>query len=339
MNGGDIRKLGKLDKLVKCERCGNRLPTDSEIGELCDRRKLESAECIKTRMEALERKGLAFCVCPERLWQRKPHLVAAVLAVKYPEMNWESPMGKNRTASWIVERLTGNPKNKALTDKERRTLSDFREKGTEILYQWGLEFPEVDIPLIVVLDNLLDNPLFEMGMQEPRTPAEIEKFLREVAENPSLLYMLLKTEITGHVAWPDENPYGYDPDEMKKKLYKEHPEYQAILDGMIDDYSYEECVAAIEGCGSSPYLDECETSEEEAESERARATSPEYQAILDGEMDDEPESNGFSPDGCEITYAEAASELAWAMREIEMDKLRARMIAALRQSLTSKTSK
>src|SRR5260370_30408507 len=160
MNEGNGKGLGKLDKLVKCERCGNRLPTDSEVGELCNRRKLESREYIKKSMEPLERKGLAFCVCPERLWQRKPHLVAAVLAVKYPKMNWESPTGKNRTASWIIEQLAGNSKKKgkrqskkALTAKEKRTLYDFREKGSEILYQWCLEFPEVDIPPIVFLDN------------------------------------------------------------------------------------------------------------------------------------------------------------------------------------------
>jgi hypothetical protein len=139
MNDGNGKKLGTLDKLVRCERCGNRLPTDSEIGELCNRRKLESREYIKKSMEPLERNGLAFCACPERLWQRKPHLVAAVLAAKYPGMNWESPTGKNRAASWIIEQLAGNSRNKALTAKERRTLYEFREKGTEIFPSSAIE--------------------------------------------------------------------------------------------------------------------------------------------------------------------------------------------------------
>lgn len=193
MTDGNSKKLQRLDKLVKCERCDERLPTDSEISEICDLRKQNTREHLAT-------KGLGYCVCPERLWQRKPHLVAAVLAAKYPKMNWESPTKKNRTASWIINRLLSNFKKKALSATERRTLYEFREKGTEILYQWGLEFGEVEISLIVFLDHLLSNPLITAVGQEPHTPAEMDKFIKDVAENPSLLRTLLLSEIAGHVA-------------------------------------------------------------------------------------------------------------------------------------------
>ena len=32
---------------------------------------------------------------------------------------------------------------------------------------------------------------------------------------------------------------------MKEKLYNDHPEYQGILDGMMEDRGYDECAAAI----------------------------------------------------------------------------------------------
>jgi hypothetical protein len=260
-----------LDKLLKCDRCDNRFPTDSEAGELCNRRKRESRERIKRGMANLERKDLPFCVCPERLWENKPHLVAAVLAVKYPKMNWESQARKNRNASWIIEQLAGNSNNKALTATERRRVYEFREKGSEILYQWGLQFPEVEVPLIAFLDNLMDNPLFDIGMLRPHTPAEMQKFLADVAQDPSLLIALLSAEITGCVPWPDRSPFGYDPDGMKKELYDEHPEYQAILDGIVDDFGYDECIAALANYGYSTNLDECNITDEDTDSESASA--------------------------------------------------------------------
>lgn len=285
-----------------CIRCNQCLPTDREIGELCDRRKLESRESLK-------KKRLGFCVCPERLWQRKPHLVAAVLAVKYPKMNWGSLTGKNRIASWIMEWLAGNSEKKALTATERRRLYEFREKGTEILYKWGLEYSEVEIPLIVFLDNLLSNPFIEVVGRAPHTPAEMDEFMRAVAEDPSLLRMLLQSEITGRVLWPDKNAFGYDPDGMKEELYNDHPEYQAILDGYIDDYGYDECVSVLEnrGLGLDYLFEMAEGAEAEAEMELP--TDP-----IDFEKERE-------------------------LAAIEMDKLRARMIAALKQMVILTTSK
>lgn len=85
---------------------------------------------------------------------------------------------------------------------------------------------------------------------------------------------------------------------MKEELYNEHPEYQAILDGMMDDYGYDECVARLA-------------------------------------------SYGFFPYGSEISDQEAKSEMEWALNYIEiekehelqaaeMDKLRANMIASIK---------
>jgi hypothetical protein len=171
-------------------------------------------------------------------------------------MNWESSIGKNRTASWIVQRLASNSRKKALSAKERRTLYEFREKGNEILYRWCLNFPGVDIPLITFLDNLISNPLTKLLPKPPDTPADMDQFISYVAENPLLLRALVLSELTDIPVFIDENPYGYDPDGMKQQLYEDRPDYHAILDDLMDDYGYDECEAALDSYGLSTYTDE-----------------------------------------------------------------------------------
>ena len=65
------------------------------------------------------------------------------------------------------------------------------------------------------------------------------KFLTSLTSNPAFTFQLS----TGLFA--DLDPYGFDPDGMKEELYKDRPEYQGILDGMMEDCGYDECVAAI----------------------------------------------------------------------------------------------
>jgi hypothetical protein len=101
----------------------------------------------------------------------------------------------------------------------------------------------------------------------------------------------------------------------------------------MDDYGYDECLAEMASYGFSPYTDECEISYEEATAEMEWATSPEYQARLDDVVDDHKYDQRAdelrSYGDRRVSAKDAASELASVKEEIAMDKLRARMIAAL----------
>jgi len=200
-------------------------------------------------------------------WLRKPFKVIAVLAVKYPRLavDRKDNLKARRDSKLVTDWING----KRLTDRERRRvryLTEFGDKegqgegvgsGSFLFQKFKLVMPgwgETN------LSELLDSPrinerggmfgrLLGLGKRKIPTGRAVARFLRYLVHNPEIVIMVK----TGMLF--DLEPFGFDLDGMKQKLYENHPEFRAALDGMLDGYGYDECEAVIkalpEGFGAA----------------------------------------------------------------------------------------
>jgi hypothetical protein len=261
-----------------CSRCDRRAPDGKEQKWIDSIRERWGQSALDAKFVNL----VKFCVCftaERRLrgrlrkgrhlrgpgWIRKPLKVTAVLAAKYPRLANDQKI--NLTARRDLKLVTDWVNGKRLRDDQRRRVRYLTECGDKegqgggvgsgsFLFQnfklvisgWGeTNLSELlDCPS---LQNEMFGPLLGLGKRKLPTGRAVARFLRYLVHNPEIVVML-KTRM-----WLDLEPFGFDLDGMKQELYVNHPEYQAVLDGMIDDYGFDECVGALEHHGFGPVVD------------------------------------------------------------------------------------
>jgi hypothetical protein len=246
---------------IRCGYCKKRRPTEEEAYW----KKTFLVENGQGALDQVERrKEKGFCLCSRSqssLWRKNFLIITAAVVRRHPDFEKNAATARAATdlfklavSSWIK----GKPTNAT----ERQKLKRLTDHADSLFYH---EFELVLQPWKTSLRRLLgsarSSEYFEQMLATEqrryhRRFRAMAKFLSSLTRDPSFTFWLS----TGFFA--DLNPYGYDPGGMKEKLYNDHPEYQAILDGMMEDRGYDECAAAIKalpdgfGAGVQPDSEE-----------------------------------------------------------------------------------
>jgi len=212
---------------MNCPDCSRRSPTQGE------RDAIENA-VYRQGKSWLERhgRGLEYCVCwadrirKTRSWREDPAKVMLVVAQKC-----EDP----QTARYYLKQITDWKKKERLKEAVARDVRRIEMEGDELLYGWQIIDRYGEGHLLI---EVSEEPNYRNLPDEAHNHRDMEKLLKRLAEDFSLL-----TRIPAYFEPPvsDEN--------LKARLDRDHPEFQAILDGM-DGYDYDECVATLRSCGA-----------------------------------------------------------------------------------------
>jgi hypothetical protein len=296
-----VQMIAPLTKLDLCSGCKRRPPDMKEQKWIDSIRERWGQYVLDQKFAKL----VKFCVCcrEERNlkgrrqgrqrsgpgWLRKPLKVIAVLAIKYPRLVTERK--DNLKARQDLKLVTDWINGKRLKDDERRRvryLTEFGDKEGQGKGVGSGSFLFQNFKLVISglgetnLSELLDSPrivrdgifgpLLGLGKRKVPTGRAVAGFLRHLVHNPEIAVMLK----TG--AWLDLEPFGFDLYGKKQELYENHPEYQAVLDGIMDEYGYDECMAALQSQGFGPIVDW-----EEIEG-MGEACDPEFEAAFYGDQ-------------------------------------------------------
>lgn len=230
---------------LRCRFCEKRLPNEEEAYWT---KKFVAERGQVALDEANSRNETEFCVCSwsqSSLWRKNLLMVTAAVVTKYPDFEKNADTAraarelfKLAISNWIK----GKP---ARNNTKTQRLKHLTDHGDSLFYrEFDLVFDSWKTNLRRLLGSERSKDWFEQmlaneGRRYYRDFHAMAKFLSSLTRDPEFAFWLN----TGLFA--NLNPYGFDPDGMKQKLYNDHPEYQAILDGIIEDHGYDECLVAI----------------------------------------------------------------------------------------------
>jgi hypothetical protein len=250
----------------QCVYCGIAASQDHRVGcarlrcGFCEKRLANEEEAYSTKTfvakngqlaldEVNSRNEKEFCVCAwsqSSLWRKNLLMVTAVVVTKYSDFEKNADAARAATELFkqaISNWIEGKPaRNNTKTQRLKRLTDD----GDSLFYpEFNLLFDGWKTNLKQLLGSERSQEWFEqvLGNEERRYYRSFHamaKFLSSLTCEPAFTFWLSKG------GFADLNPYGFDPDGCKQEMYEKNPHYQAILDGIMDDYGYDECVAELQ---------------------------------------------------------------------------------------------